>query len=52
MPQMMPLSWLLLYLFFCIMLLLFNFLNYYSIIHQPTTSTKKTINIKSLNWKW
>nr|AVN67604.1 ATP synthase F0 subunit 8 [Asiablatta kyotensis] len=41
MPQMMPLSWLLLYLFFCLMQLLFNFMNYYSHIPNPETSKNK-----------
>nr|WGO58175.1 ATP synthase F0 subunit 8 [Centrocolumna ericea] len=52
MPQMMPLSWLTLYLFFSMLLLLFNFMNYYSHIPQSLTSTKKNINISILTWKW
>nr|WGO57928.1 ATP synthase F0 subunit 8 [Episymploce sundaica] len=52
MPQMMPLSWLSLYVFFSLMLLMFTFMNYYSHIPQPSSSTKKNINIKSMNWKW
>nr|WGO58136.1 ATP synthase F0 subunit 8 [Symploce tubercularis] len=52
MPQMMPLSWLSLYMFFSLMLLMFNFINYYSHIPYPSLSNKKVINIKTFNWKW
>nr|AVN67809.1 ATP synthase F0 subunit 8 [Ischnoptera bilunata] len=52
MPQMMPLSWLILYMFFIMLLLLFNFINYYSLIPYPSESTQKKITIKNLNWKW
>nr|AVN67939.1 ATP synthase F0 subunit 8 [Parcoblatta uhleriana] len=52
MPQMMPLSWLSLYIFFCLMLMLFNFMNYYSHVPTSETSKKKKINIKNINWKW
>nr|AVN68156.1 ATP synthase F0 subunit 8 [Ectoneura hanitschi] len=38
MPQMMPLSWLLLFMFFSFVFLLFSFMNYYSMIILP--------------WKW
>nr|WGO58045.1 ATP synthase F0 subunit 8 [Rhabdoblatta incisa] len=51
MPQMMPLSWLTLYLFFIIMLMIFSFINYYSFIPQPFSS-KKSTSSNSLNWKW
>nr|AVN67897.1 ATP synthase F0 subunit 8 [Epilampra maya] len=52
MPQMMPLSWLTLYLFFISMLFMFAFMNYYSNIHLPSQLLKKNIKIKTLNWKW
>nr|WGO58006.1 ATP synthase F0 subunit 8 [Rhabdoblatta densimaculata] len=51
MPQMMPLSWLTLYLFFILMLLVFSFINYYSFIPSPT-SEKKLLSTNSMNWKW
>nr|YP_010946326.1 ATP synthase F0 subunit 8 [Anisolampra panfilovi]WGO57044.1 ATP synthase F0 subunit 8 [Anisolampra panfilovi] len=51
MPQMMPLSWLTLYLFFIIMLLIFSIINYYSFIPKPSFS-KKMLSPKTLNWKW
>nr|AVN67690.1 ATP synthase F0 subunit 8 [Blatta orientalis] len=52
MPQMMPLSWLLLYVFFFIMFMLFNFMNYFSHIPMKSLMEKKMINIKIMNWKW
>nr|AVN67287.1 ATP synthase F0 subunit 8 [Blaberus peruvianus] len=51
MPQMMPLSWLTLYMFFILMLMLFSFINYFSVISYPST-LKKFIKINSLHWKW
>nr|YP_010946885.1 ATP synthase F0 subunit 8 [Sorineuchora formosana]WGO57642.1 ATP synthase F0 subunit 8 [Sorineuchora formosana] len=52
MPQMMPLSWLTLYLFFIIVFILFNTINFF--INMPKinkTPSMKNIK-KSLNWKW
>nr|WGO58071.1 ATP synthase F0 subunit 8 [Rhabdoblatta omei] len=51
MPQMMPLSWLTLYLFFIMMLLIFSFINYYSFIPQSFSSSKN-MSSKTLSWKW
>nr|AVN67498.1 ATP synthase F0 subunit 8 [Phoetalia pallida] len=51
MPQMMPLSWLLLYLFFIIIMMMFAFINYYSFIPSPDHENKK-LSHKSINWKW
>nr|AVN67351.1 ATP synthase F0 subunit 8 [Byrsotria rothi] len=51
MPQMMPLSWLSMYLFFILTLMLFSFTNYFSFIVNPLSSSKM-IKIKSLSWKW
>nr|AVN67928.1 ATP synthase F0 subunit 8 [Parcoblatta fulvescens] len=52
MPQMMPLSWLLLYMYFCLLLLLFNSMNFYSHIPTPVNLSSKKIYIKIINWKW
>nr|YP_010620970.1 ATP synthase F0 subunit 8 [Mimosilpha disticha]WAX39340.1 ATP synthase F0 subunit 8 [Mimosilpha disticha] len=52
MPQMMPLSWLTLFIFFLIMFMLFNFINYFSHIPTKLLTEKKMINIKIMNWKW
>nr|ALO76136.1 ATP synthase F0 subunit 8 [Aphodius sp. APH01] len=51
MPQMAPASWLALFIYFCIIFLLFNSINFYSLIYTP----KKAMFFKSnqkLNWKW
>nr|YP_009250314.1 ATP synthase F0 subunit 8 [Periplaneta lateralis]AMW91069.1 ATP synthase F0 subunit 8 [Periplaneta lateralis]AVN67789.1 ATP synthase F0 subunit 8 [Periplaneta lateralis]UEV86525.1 ATP synthase F0 subunit 8 [Periplaneta lateralis] len=52
MPQMMPLSWLMLFLFFSIMFMLFNSMNYFSYIPINLSMEKKMINSKMMNWKW
>nr|AVN67594.1 ATP synthase F0 subunit 8 [Anallacta methanoides] len=53
MPQMMPLSWLTLYMFFSMTLLLFSFMNYYSYIPKNysinNNNNKKMIQ---MHWKW
>nr|YP_010946482.1 ATP synthase F0 subunit 8 [Cyrtonotula maculosa]WGO57200.1 ATP synthase F0 subunit 8 [Cyrtonotula maculosa] len=51
MPQMMPLSWLTLYMFFISTLLIFSLINYYSFI-PSSFSSKKSLLSKTLNWKW
>nr|WGO58032.1 ATP synthase F0 subunit 8 [Rhabdoblatta ecarinata] len=51
MPQMMPLSWLTLYFFFILMLIMFSFINYYSFIYKPN-NINKSMSFKVLNWKW
>nr|APT41589.1 ATP synthase F0 subunit 8 [Psathyromyia aragaoi] len=53
MPQMAPLMWFTLFIFFLMMFCFFNIMNYFSYI----TFNKKEINKKSLqkltsNWKW
>nr|URX53335.1 ATP synthase F0 subunit 8 [Kalotermes approximatus] len=52
MPQMMPLSWLTLFIMFSATLTLFASMNYYS--HIPTTKTfsSKKIQAKNASWKW
>nr|WGO57954.1 ATP synthase F0 subunit 8 [Hemithyrsocera vittata] len=52
MPQMMPLSWLSLYMYFSITLMLFTFMNYYSHIPYPSMSKMTFKKINSINWKW
>nr|AVN67818.1 ATP synthase F0 subunit 8 [Ischnoptera deropeltiformis] len=52
MPQMMPMSWLILFMFFSLLLMLFNFMNYYSLVIEPPKSLTKKIKINKLNWKW
>nr|YP_010946495.1 ATP synthase F0 subunit 8 [Diploptera punctata]WGO57213.1 ATP synthase F0 subunit 8 [Diploptera punctata] len=51
MPQMMPLSWLTLFMFFIIMLAIFSFMNYYSSLPSPLYK-KMGVSFKMMNWKW
>nr|AXS64798.1 ATP synthase F0 subunit 8 [Phalacridae sp. KM-2017] len=51
MPQMAPLSWLLMFIIFSTIFLIFNIMNYYNFLYP----IKKTLIIKkkiSINWKW
>nr|AXS66163.1 ATP synthase F0 subunit 8 [Cerambycidae sp. 9 KM-2017] len=51
MPQMAPLNWLILFIFFLSIFFLFNIMNYYII--NLTPEKKITSKIKtSINWKW
>nr|URX54490.1 ATP synthase F0 subunit 8 [Glyptotermes sp. 18 AB-2022a] len=52
MPQMMPLSWLTLFIMFSMTLILFTSMNYYS--HNPKSKTAKKSEKKmtTMNWKW
>nr|APX40554.1 ATP synthase F0 subunit 8 [Longitarsus cerinthes] len=51
MPQMMPLNWLTLMLFFIMIFYFFNNLNFYNFFYPP--KMKKLTKTKiSLNWKW
>nr|YP_010261323.1 ATP synthase F0 subunit 8 [Gomphus vulgatissimus]UIB40230.1 ATP synthase F0 subunit 8 [Gomphus vulgatissimus] len=53
MPQMAPMSWLLLFLFFTIMLILFNTINYYLFIPKIEPSkTLESSKILNMTWKW
>nr|YP_010227868.1 ATP synthase F0 subunit 8 [Propsilocerus taihuensis]UDE16194.1 ATP synthase F0 subunit 8 [Propsilocerus taihuensis] len=55
MPQMAPISWLILLIFFIFILILFNILNYYCFFIKSSSqiSEKKIFNNKiDLNWKW
>nr|YP_010486365.1 ATP synthase subunit 8 [Pseudoechthistatus chiangshunani]UVW93770.1 ATP synthase subunit 8 [Pseudoechthistatus chiangshunani] len=51
MPQMAPLSWLILFMFFLIIYLLFNISNFYNFKYN-SKSTLKNKNILNYNWKW
>nr|ASM82712.1 ATP synthase F0 subunit 8 [Creobroter elongata] len=52
MPQMMPLNWLTLFMFFSTMLILFNVLNYYVPYNKNTALPLTKMIIKTLTWKW
>nr|UZA66531.1 ATP synthase F0 subunit 8 [Aromia bungii] len=51
MPQMAPLSWLTLFIYYSLVFILFNSINYYSFLY---TTEKKSLSkkISKLNWKW
>nr|YP_009441750.1 ATP synthase F0 subunit 8 [Vincenzellus ruficollis]AOY39295.1 ATP synthase F0 subunit 8 [Vincenzellus ruficollis] len=51
MPQMAPLNWLSLMIYFMIIFMIFNSLNYFSFFYTPKTFFIKKKNI-SINWKW
>nr|YP_010422510.1 ATP synthase F0 subunit 8 [Penthe kochi]USG58925.1 ATP synthase F0 subunit 8 [Penthe kochi] len=51
MPQMMPLNWLMLMIYFLTLFMIFNIMNYYSLIYKSKNFSIKTKNIKT-NWKW
>nr|YP_010385248.1 ATP synthase F0 subunit 8 [Anatrichus pygmaeus]UPM51784.1 ATP synthase F0 subunit 8 [Anatrichus pygmaeus] len=53
MPQMAPINWLFLFIMFSMIFIMFNMVNYYSIL--PTSPKIKKMNelkSNSLNWKW
>nr|AML26035.1 ATP synthase F0 subunit 8 [Staphylinidae sp. BMNH 1274248] len=51
MPQMAPMSWLLLFIMFITVFIMFNILNYYCFMYTPkSTLVKKTTS--NLSWKW
>nr|YP_010946391.1 ATP synthase F0 subunit 8 [Balta valida]WGO57109.1 ATP synthase F0 subunit 8 [Balta valida] len=53
MPQMMPMSWFMLYVLFLTIFIMFNIINFYiSITTKENKSTKNNMKMKSLFWKW
>nr|URX52718.1 ATP synthase F0 subunit 8 [Incisitermes nr. barretti] len=52
MPQMMPMSWLMLFLMFLLSFFLFAVMNYYTSIHKTKTLLKKKVSSKMMIWKW
>nr|YP_009694026.1 ATP synthase F0 subunit 8 [Amphinemura longispina]QEI04305.1 ATP synthase F0 subunit 8 [Amphinemura longispina] len=52
MPQMAPISWLTLFIAFSLTLLIFNTMNYYSVLPKSPEISQKTISSDSMNWKW
>nr|AST10236.1 ATP synthase F0 subunit 8 [Italochrysa insignis] len=52
MPQMSPLNWLLLFIYFIMILILISIINYYITIYNPTLFLKNKFSQKSLYWKW
>nr|YP_010554571.1 ATP synthase F0 subunit 8 [Tachycines shuangcha]UYO78929.1 ATP synthase F0 subunit 8 [Tachycines shuangcha] len=52
MPQMAPISWLILFLMFSLSLIMFCSMNYFISTPLIPSSMKKSIDKNSLNWKW
>nr|UKE80167.1 ATP synthase F0 subunit 8 [Pyrota palpalis] len=52
MPQMAPLNWLSLLVYFILIFLLTNSLNFYSFLYQKKTSPSMQKALTKLNWKW
>nr|YP_010004083.1 ATP synthase F0 subunit 8 [Gryposmylus pennyi]QNR01163.1 ATP synthase F0 subunit 8 [Gryposmylus pennyi] len=52
MPQMAPINWLTLFLYFSFIYLLFNCLNYFIFLYKAPLPKKMVFSINSLNWKW
>nr|QUE43147.1 ATP8 [Luciola singapura] len=51
MPQMAPLSWLNLFMFFIMIFMMFNMMNYFSFIYKSKNTEQKKNN-KHFIWKW
>nr|APX40567.1 ATP synthase F0 subunit 8 [Galeruca interrupta] len=51
MPQMMPLYWLTLMLFFILIFFMFNNINYFNFFYKIKT-TKNQLTKLNYNWKW
>nr|QZH43598.1 ATP synthase F0 subunit 8 [Coboldia fuscipes] len=53
MPQMAPISWLILFIIFTLTFMMFNIMNYFTFFYKPSTlSSSKKINFQQMNWKW
>nr|AND96503.1 ATP synthase F0 subunit 8 [Milichus apicalis] len=51
MPQMAPINWLMLLIYFSIIFMMFNVMNYYAFNYNIKSFTFKKKKM-SLNWKW
>nr|AND97161.1 ATP synthase F0 subunit 8 [Theopompa sp. FY-2016a] len=52
MPQMMPLNWLSLFIFFSSLLMMYSIMNYYTSIKSYPTSKSQKLTHKIHLWKW
>nr|AMP43797.1 ATP synthase F0 subunit 8 [Satanas sp. KW-2016] len=53
MPQMAPLSWLILFIMFSTALIMFNAMNYYTTMTiSPKPQQSNIAHIKTMIWKW
>nr|AYR05331.1 ATP synthase F0 subunit 8 [Coleoptera sp. ACP-2013] len=52
MPQMAPMNWLTLFIYFTIIFIIFNSLNYFMSLKSNKSLFSKSNKKNSLNWKW
>nr|UHA56206.1 ATP synthase F0 subunit 8 [Trigonodes hyppasia] len=54
MPQMMPINWLMSFIFFILIFLMFNIMNYYIFNININKNNNNNVNFKKKNliWKW
>nr|YP_008757598.1 ATP synthase F0 subunit 8 [Occasjapyx japonicus]AEV44863.1 ATP synthase F0 subunit 8 [Occasjapyx japonicus] len=52
MPQMSPLLWLILLIFFSLALISFNTMNFFALPKTPTESVQKETITQQKPWKW
>nr|YP_009946924.1 ATP synthase F0 subunit 8 [Stenopsyche angustata]QOH91242.1 ATP synthase F0 subunit 8 [Stenopsyche angustata] len=53
MPQMMPMNWIILMLYFTILTYIFISMTFFlSLNNKPLTPQKNASQLKTLNWKW
>nr|AMW67804.1 ATP synthase F0 subunit 8 [Sisyra nigra] len=52
MPQMAPISWFTLFLYFTMIMILFSIMNYYTFYFNLPSKKTETLNSLSLSWKW
>nr|ASY98603.1 ATP synthase F0 subunit 8 [Haania vitalisi] len=52
MPQMMPLNWMSLFIFFTLMILMFNTLNYFNYNNKLNQKNLFKFKNKLMFWKW
>nr|YP_010586059.1 ATP synthase F0 subunit 8 [Apsilochorema nigrum]UZZ43795.1 ATP synthase F0 subunit 8 [Apsilochorema nigrum] len=53
MPQMMPINWIMLFIYFIILFIIFNSMNYYNFFYKINKSlTTHQKKIFMFNWKW
>nr|UFZ13141.1 ATP synthase F0 subunit 8 [Ctenochauliodes punctulatus] len=52
MPQMAPLNWLILFIFFTLTFIIFNMMNYFITNYNLPSLSEINLTNKPLNWKW
>nr|UJG45231.1 ATP synthase F0 subunit 8 [Odontocerum albicorne] len=52
MPQMMPLNWMMIYIFMLTIFILIIMINYTNFIYSTSLKSNMKINYTLMNWKW